>query len=283
MAAASGIVWSIGALTARLAAGSDTWQYLIARSIGIIVVIEFVALWQRRPSPLVAAYTSGASMMAGNAALLGASLCFVYALKNTTAANAAFLASVTPLFAAVLGRVVLHERLNRVTIAATAVATAGLLVMVVADLGTGSMRGNLAAVCSSVAFAAYTICLRSNRSMDWSPVLPGYAAMMIVICGAVTVVHHKALIVSFHDLALGLIHGGLLIVVGTLLYNAASRSVPAVAMTVLAQGEAVFVPVWIFLWFGERPGAATLIGGMLVLGAVAGAAILNGRERVAVV
>ena len=42
MALGAGAVWSLGAVTARLADRSDAFQYLIWRSIGIIVVIEIL-------------------------------------------------------------------------------------------------------------------------------------------------------------------------------------------------------------------------------------------------
>ena len=53
---------------------------------------------------------------------------------------------------------------------------------------------------------------------------------------------------------------GLFVVAGTLLYNGASRSVPAATMTVFAQTEMVLVPVWGFLVLAERPAPGTLLG-----------------------
>ena len=40
MALAAGVVWSFGAVTARLAKHSDAFQYLIWRSVGVLVVME---------------------------------------------------------------------------------------------------------------------------------------------------------------------------------------------------------------------------------------------------
>ena len=277
MAVSAGLVWSLGALMARIADQTDAWQYLIWRSIGIVVVMEVLAFVRRQPPSLPIAFRSGRRMQLACGALLLASVAFVYAVKNTTAANAAFLASVTPLIAVVLARVFLRERMTGVTIGALGLALVGLLVMVVADLGAGNMAGNVAAVMSSVGFAIYAICVRSDPDRDWSPVLPGYAVMMIALCVAVTVVNGNALVPPLKDTACALFHGGVLIVVGTLLFNFASRSVPAVAMTIFAQSETVFVPVWIFLWFSERPAPAALLGGAIILAAVVGKAVLDAR------
>jgi drug/metabolite transporter (DMT)-like permease len=217
-------------------------------------------------------------MLTANVGLFTASLGFVYAIKNTTAANAAFLASLTPLLAVLLARVVLGEHLTRVTVGAIVLAFVGLGVMLTADLGVGNMKGNIAAVCSSFGFAVYTVCVRSDPRADWSPVLPGYASMMIAVGAAVSLANGRPVVPPIDDIGLALFHGGILIVVGTLLYNEATRHLPAVAMTVFAQTETVFVPLWIFLWFSERPRNTTLLGGAIILVAVVGKAVLDARS-----
>ncbi|MGF1665284.1 MAG: DMT family transporter [Acidimicrobiia bacterium] len=273
----AGLVWSLGALTTRLSTSTDAWQYLIWRSVGIVVVMEVITRLRGRRSALVEAYTSGWLMITACLSLWLASVAFIYALKNTTAANTAFLASVTPLVAVILARIFLGERLTRVTVGAIALALVGLAIMVSADLGAGRMSGNVAAVLSSVGFASYTVCIRARPAQDWSPVLPGYGSMMIVICSIVTIFNGRPLVPPAIDAAYALFHGGVLIVLGTILFNIASRTVPAVAMTVLAQSETVFVPVWVFLAFGEQPGLITLIGAAIILTAVVGKAALDAR------
>ncbi len=277
MAVAAGTTWSFGALCARMADGADAWQYLIWRSVGIIFVIEVAARVRRKPSQTLRSYRSGGLMIMANVCLFLASVAYVYAVKNTTAANAAFLSSVSPLIAVVVARFVLHERLTAVTAGAIGVALVGLAVMVSADIGTGSMAGNVGAVLSALGFAGYTICVRSDRAQDWSSVLPGYGALMIVVCGIACVINDRPFVPRWQDVAWAMFHGMVLIVVGTLLFNHASRRVPAVAMTVFAQSEAVFAPFWVFLVLDEQPSARTLLGGALVLAAVVGKAVLDAR------
>ena len=127
----------------------------------------------------------------------------------------------------------------------------------------------------TLGFAIYTISVRSNPDADWSPVLPGYAAAMIVLCSIITLVNGKTLFPPAKDMAYALGHGAAFIVVGTKLFNRGSRSVPAVPMTVFAQTEMVFVPLWAFLVLGEAPKAATAVGGAIIFAAVVGKAILD--------
>jgi len=277
MALSAGAVWSFGAITARLADGSDTFQYLAWRSLGIIAVIEIWHLVRRRPSQTIAAYTTGRRMLLANLALLVASIGFVYAVKTTSAANAAFLGATTPLFGVASARAFLGERLNWRTITAIAVAFVGLAIMLAGDLEAGGIIGDLAAISAAIGFALYTTIVRSAPDRDWSPVLPGYGVVMVAICVVVTLAKGNTLVPPALDIGLALLHGGLFVVAGTLLYNGASRTVPAATMTVFAQTEMVLVPVWGFLVLAERPAPSTVVGGTIILVAVLTKAVLDVR------
>lgn len=279
VALGSGVVWSFGAVTARLADESDAFQYLIWRSVAIILVVEGIARIRRRPPMTRAAFTSGGTMLLACSGLLLASIAFVYAVKTTTPANAAFLSSVTPLIAVLLAKFTLGERLTRTTVVAVAVAFVGLCITVAGDIEAGSPAGNIAALMSSVGFAVYAVCLRTDPHRDWSPVMPGYAVMMIVLCGAITAVNGKAFAPPAGDIAYALVHGGVIIVVGTVMFNVASRQIPAVAMAVFAQSEMLFVPIWALIVLSERPSLLSVLGGLTIATAVVGKALLDGRVR----
>ena len=127
MALSAGAIWSFGTVLARVADQSDAFQYLIWRSLGIIAIVEAWALVTGRPQSTLRAFTSGRRMLAANVALLLASIGFVYAVKTTSAANAAFLGSTTPLFGVVVARVFLGERILVRTYLAIAIAFVGLV------------------------------------------------------------------------------------------------------------------------------------------------------------
>lgn len=279
VALGSGVVWSLGAVTARLADQSDAFQYLIWRSLAIVIVIEAIARVRSRPFVTPQAFRSGPMMLLACGCLLLASIAFVYAVKTTTPANAAFLASVTPLVAVLMAKVTLGEALTRTTIGAVLVAFVGLCVTVIGDLEAGSLAGNVAALMSSVGFAGYAICLRTDPRRDWSPVMPGYAVMMIIICGVVTAIKGEAIAPPARDIVYAMVHGGVFIVVGTFLFNVASRHIPAVAMAVFAQSEMLFVPIWALIVLSERPPIVSLVGGAIIATAIVGKAVLDACAR----
>ena len=274
----AGLVWSLGVITAKKSPDADAWQYLIWRSIGVLVAVELLSVIRGTGLVTPKAYRSGRIVLLGCFFLWLASIAYVYALKTTTAANTSFLASITPLVAVVFARIFLGEKLTRITVGAIALALVGLAITVLSDLSAGNMTGNIAALLSAVGFAGYTVCVRTDQLRDWSPVLPGYALFMIAVCGIVTMINHKSLIPPATDLLLALLHGAVFIVVGTLLFNLGSRTVTAVALTIFALSEYVFAPIWGFLFANETPKSTTLLGGAIVLVAVAGKAILDARH-----
>ena len=284
----SGIIWSFGVILSRSADHTDAFQYLLWRSVGVIAVMEVIHVMQRqrvarttesaptdpyRPQ-VIRAWTEDRWMMGANVGLFLASLMFVYAVKTTTPANAAFLSSLTPLVAVGAARF-LGERVSRSTAVALVVGLVGLVLTVVGDLGAGNMLGNAAALTSCAGFSLYTVCVRSNQERDWSPSLSGYGVLMIAVCLLVTMAHGKALVPPAADITWAFIHGAVVIVVGTLMFNAASKQVPAVPMTIFAQAEMVFVPIWGFLVLDDRPAALTIVGGVVIFSAVIGKALFD--------
>ena len=70
--------------------------------------------------------------------------------------------------------------------------------MVAGDLQVGDFAdnivGDVAALASAAGFAFYAAIVRSAPERDWSPVLPGYGVLMIVICATVTIADSNTLV-----------------------------------------------------------------------------------------
>lgn len=233
----------------------DAFQYLVWRSIGIIVVIEAVHAVRRpaagyRPKAFTA-WSSDRWTAGANLGLLIASLSFVYAVKTTTPANAAFLGSLTPLVTVVFARF-LGQRLSRSTIVADRRARRRRSL----PCGRCRCRQHARQRSSTVRLLrlrSYTISVRSDQDRDRSPSMPGYSVLddRAVRCDHAREKGQSARTRRGpHRLGGGVRR--LVIVLGTLMFNHASRHVPAVPMTVFAQAEMVFVPVWAFLVLGKN-------------------------------
>jgi DME family drug/metabolite transporter len=65
------------------------------------------------------------------------------------------------------------------------------------------------------------------------------------------------------------ISGGFALGVGLPLFNLGHRSVAAARIPLLLMTEVVLAPLWVWVWPGETPDLATLIGGAVIMSAVA--------------
>lgn len=264
MALAAGTMFSFGSITVRLSPSLDAFQYILWRCAGLLPLILAIAAWRRR-SPLDQLAASGWLGVAGGVCLTLAGLLFIFAMKSTTVANALLFASGAPLLGAVLGRLVLKERVNAITWTAIGLGAVGLLVMTGSELGAGSAAGNSAAVGSAIAYALYSIVARIGRERDMSGAVVSYALITAAASGAIVFATGATLATPMLQNAMAMVHGALFIGGGMVLFNLAARLVRASQLTLLAQTETILGPVWVFILFGETPRLATLLGGLVIL------------------
>ncbi len=202
---------------------------------------------------------------------------YVFAMTETTVANALFIIATVPFFTAVLAWLFLAERVRTGTWVAMAAAAAGILVMVGEGLAVGSLFGNAMALLVALLFSCFAVIVRRQRDVDLLPALVLGALFTCVVSLFAT---GGALAISTHDLLLCLVWGaGISGLVGNWLFIKAARHLAAAEVTLLMMTEFVLGPIWVWLFVAEVPGRYTLIGGALVLGAVAGRAISDIRAR----
>lgn len=195
---------------------------------------------------------------------------FVIANKLTTAANAILLQYTAPVWVALVGAWLLHERPARADWWAMFAALAGMALFFADELRWISVVGNLVGVLSGVSFAFLVMLLRKQKdgSAVESIILGNALAFLI---GLPAIVSAPALPATgwLGLLALGVVQLGL----SYRLYAKAIRHVTALEGVIIPVVEPIFNPLWVLLCFGERPGPLALLGGTLVLGAVTARAI----------
>lgn len=274
---ASALVFSLNGLIFRSMEGADAWQVLFWRGAALFVAMSCLfALRHRRRAVAEARRAWRGALLAGP--LIGvASVCFIQALDHTTVANTLFTTSSVPLFAAVLAWAVLGERVVRATWVAIAVAMAGIAVMVLDGLETGTVVGNLLALTTAVLFASFVVVLRAQRHVDMLAAICVAALVTTAIGGVMA----EDFTVSARDLAILLAWGGLHSCLGHTLFTYASRHVPAAELTLIGMSEMAVGPLWVWLAYTETPTALSLTGGFIVITALVGWT-LSQRKRAVV-
>ncbi|WP_371224415.1 DMT family transporter [Roseovarius sp. 2305UL8-3] len=274
----AGVVWSTVGLGIRLIDDAQVWQILFYRSISLSAFLYLLIWWRNGRSAFAMIPALGVSGMIGALALVAAYTGGIYAIQTTSVANAMLLFATAPFMAAILGLLVLREGVRWQTWVAIAGACLGIAIMVGGKFGEGAFVGNLAALGSALGFAVFTIALRWGRAGEMLPCIFLSGLFGIVLMAAICLALDLSLILSPRDSGIAFSMGVFQVGLGLVLYTLGSKSVPAAELTLLSLAEVLLAPLWVWLVLGEVPTLLTMIGGAVLLAAVAGNAV-SGIKR----
>jgi uncharacterized membrane protein len=126
---AAGVLWSTVGLGIRMIEDAVVWQILLYRSISMSLFLYVVIRVRSGESPFVQIRRVGFPSVVAGLSLVAAFSGGIYSIQNTSVANAMLLFATAPFMAAVLGWIVLGERVRAATWVAIAVAIGGIAIM----------------------------------------------------------------------------------------------------------------------------------------------------------
>lgn len=261
MVAGAALLWSMAGILTRLVE-ADGWTISFWRSfLGGLFLLAVVAI--RARGDVLAPFRR----MGRVGWLLGfwiglETVLFILAFANTTIANALIIIAVNPLIAALLGWLVLRERIAFHTAVALAVSFLGVAYMVWGGLGGGSALGDLLALWVACMFAIVIITIRRHGHVDLLPAMAvaGFAGALLALPFA------RPLSISIGDAGYLALFGFGEFGLSLVLFTAGTRAVPTVEVALLGLVETALAPVWVWLAVGEAPGPRAIVGGAIVLG-----------------
>jgi drug/metabolite transporter (DMT)-like permease len=275
---AAGVLWSTVGLGIRLIEDAFVWQILLYRSISLSLFLYMLIRLRSAESPFVQIRRIGFPAIIAGLSLVAAYSGGIYAIQNTSVANAMLLFATAPFMAAVLGWIVLREQVRAATWVAIALAIGGIGIMVADKSGSVALKGSLAALGSAFGFAAFTVALRWGRTGEMLPAVFLSGLFAIAITLAICLGLGLPLVLSPNDGGIALGMGVFQVGAGLILYTLGSRSLPAAELALLSLAEVLLAPLWVWLFLGEIASVNTLIGGTVLLIAIAGNA-LSGKRR----
>jgi drug/metabolite transporter, DME family len=268
---AAALLFSTGGAAIK-ACSLSSWQVAGFRS-GIAAAVLYVALPGARRG-----WTSRTWMV--GLAYAATMILFVLANKLTTSANAIFLQSTAPLYLLLLGPLVLREPLRKVDMAVISMVAAGAMLLLRGSenaivTAPDSGRGNGMALAAGVTWALTITGLRwmgkraGHRDSSAATVIAGnLIAFAVCLPLAIPVEHTRVT-----DLAVLLYLGIFQVSLAYVFLTRSLREVPGLEAATLLLIEPVFNPVWTWIVHGERPGAAALLGGFLIIAAAFGGTV----------
>ncbi|HEY2373464.1 MAG TPA: DMT family transporter [Gaiellaceae bacterium] len=230
--------------------------FAVAGLVAYIVVTERGAL-------LRAFRAVGRGGLAVAALMAVASGSFIIALNHSSVANILFMQALAPVLAAVLGMTV-GETVVRRTWIAMAVALAGVGVMVGGPSRPNALGLGLSLLMTT-SFAATLVITRHKRDVSMAPATCLSQVLVLLIAAPLASPGSASARDGALMIALGVGQIGL----GLVFLTIGGRLIPAAEVALITLLEVVLGPLWVWIFLSEQPGVATLVGGAIVLGAVA--------------
>lgn len=257
MTVLAAIVWSTGGLLIKLIT-HDAFTILFYRSLyaGLFFLIVFrkeALQIDRRVLITAACY----------APLL---ICFVSATKLTTAANAIFLQYISPAIVLILEPRLLKTRMLGYNLITVVVCIVGLSFFLIDQNGERHWTGDGLALLSGFFSACLILSLKAaNQTQQMSGILWGN--VLVVLITLPWFLRSEPSTVNEHLMLafLGFIQIGL----GYLLFTYGQRRIPAIDSSLISMLEPILNPVWVMIGYHEIPSMWSVIGGFIILAALA--------------
>ena len=190
---------------------------------------------------------------------------YVFALLQTSIANALFIFSAAPFFSAILGWIFLRERVAMRTWCCIASAALGLFIMIGSGVLGNRLLGNMIALWLPISYAICVVLIRRSAQTDML-----FAVFLAsVIAGCLTIPFVSSFFLSANDLGASIYLGIFQVGAGFILLAFGAKHVPTAQVGLIALLEPVFASLWAWIVASEVPTTSTFIGGMIILISVA--------------
>jgi drug/metabolite transporter (DMT)-like permease len=265
---ACALMWSLGGVVSRQLESAEGLAITFWRSVFASLTVLAWLFASRTPRPFAALTSGGRTVWLSGLMWAVMFTCFMVALSLTRVANVLITQCLAPAFTALLAWLVLRRPVGWRTWMSIVVAAGGIITMYAFDvvgLEGRHVTGVLVALGIPVAAAINWVLLqRAGSSVDLTTsVLVGG-----VLSAAVALPFAWPAQISGHDMAWLALLGVVQLGIPCVLMMRVARHLTAPEMALLALLEVVFGILLAWGFGGERPGAATLIGGTAVLAAL---------------
>ena len=255
---------SFGGLIVKSFEGANLWQILFWRQTFFAIIVALYLVITYKKNFFKSFYKSGLSGFIGGLFLGIGFAAYVFSMYTTTVANTNFIITTETIFLAVFGYFFLKEKINLITFISIVLGMSGVLLILGNSLSIQSSEqfiGNIVAFIMPISFAILVIIIRKYPSVDMVPAqfIAGVFAAIIgyFIAGKLSI--------SLHDLFLASLAGFFQIGFGFIFITIGSQTTPSAVVGVLMLTEAVFGPLWAWLFINEVPPISVLFGGSIII------------------
>lgn len=189
---------------------------------------------------------------------------FITAITRTDIANVVVIVAASPIVVAVIARLALGERATARVWVAIGVTGIGIGIVVAGSVGRPTLDGDLLALLAIGAFSANMVVWRRYSQLSRYVGLALSSLFVIMVSAPFAAPLSQQPRVYFAAAAMGLIFSP----AGRIAHTTAPRFAPSTEVALFAPVETVAATLWAWLAFSEVPTRATVIGGLIIVGAV---------------
>lgn len=255
----------------------DVWTMLFWRGVFAGAMILGVVIARERSNTVRAFRAIGGAGLVAAACSTGATVFYINAFRRTSVADVAVIFAIAPFLTAALGWLCLRVRETWSTLVASLVAVAGVSVMVGGATADGHLFGDVLAFGMAVCMAVMMLIIRHRAE---TPMLPA-ACLSALLCPVLVWPVAAPFSVGAGDMMNLFLFGTTQFGLGLLLLTIGGQMVSATENALLNTLETPLAVAWVWLAFAETPSGSSLIGGVVVLAAVAGNVWHSSRTRLA--
>jgi drug/metabolite transporter (DMT)-like permease len=261
--ALAAIAWSTAGVLQRQLTLDTPTQVFGRAGFAAVGLLAFVAVLERGRVVQAFRAISGPGIAVALSVALATSS-FIGALNHTTVARVLFILALSPVIAAVVARVTLGERISGRTAVAMAVALLGIALMLGAP-GEGNLVGDGLSFLVAIGFASTVVITRWRQDVSMAPAT--CLAQVILVVAFIPFASPGE--IGAGDLGWLAVLGIGQVGLGMALLTVGARLIPAAQVALISLLEVVLGPLWVWLALDEEPGTLTLIGGAIVIAAIA--------------
>ena len=154
------VFWSLTGIVVRLLESADEWQANFYRSGSLAVFLFLYLVFKNQTGFLVVLKNAGGKAVIGGLCVGLAMFCNILSIAYTTVANATLMMAAGPIMAAIVGSLVIGEKVSRITWISIVIAAVGIAIMVGGNPLQGGRLGDLIALIGMMGFGCYAVVLR---------------------------------------------------------------------------------------------------------------------------
>jgi drug/metabolite transporter (DMT)-like permease len=246
-------------------AGLESWNLIFYRGFipFIVVLVGLLIVYKNK---LVAEIiNNGWHGFAYAGTFTITNIMFVISIENTNVANTLIMIALAPMLSAIISLIFLKENPDQKTWIAIIITTLAVIFIFYNAIDVGDFLGNFLGLVCATGLAVGAVIIRSAKKISLVP----SAMMGKLMVALIALLFVDKLKLEGNDLTIIPLMCVMCVAIPFVLITLAPRYITAAEVNLFFLLETILGPLWVWLVIHEQPSMATIIGGIVIISAIA--------------